>query len=680
MNEEIESIRSSARTSILWMALAGLAGSLVSGSAEEAETGLTLISGERISVWTADGRNRGPLSGGLSNHPVGAIPVYGTNHDLFMAAGRFSSEPGLFLYRWTDYTDDGVPVFGERVRVHHPGGGGVPPEGTIFRATDGTIYGYWLIRNQLVRSIFHPQSLRFGVTGTSVSLAALPGGAERLTVLENPDGSHEIIFSVSAGGSYRPSGPGHRDPEYRPFDGAGIWRGEFPYQYLVAGRLATPGSEALEDIRRVSFTKQEVLLTSGNVTTVSLGPGRERSILTGSRFGNFLYYSNSEESGVELEARRLIVDDSGLAHRHPTIRPTPIAYPNRATGLSDLIAGGEGGLYYYRFSHVDARGTPVYEDPVPVLEERANLYIGSLPVVNIADWNGNGINDLIVGNSEGKVLFFRNRGTNEKPAMVPAEEVWAEGRPIHIQQGYSGVQGPGEARWGYVCPTVFDWTGNGLLDILMSSATQRHKVYRNIGDKSEPRLERARSIYRDGLDLHGTWRVQPGVARIDERIAYVALDNDDQFRLYWKLDDFNVEDGGKLRLTDGSPIGANFLSAGGTGRLKIVLADWDGDGHYDLLVGTPRHASVPDRERGLPRTLGLPGAAVLWLRNAGTNEDPVFEFPKVMHFRGEPRFFNQHACSPAIGDFGGPDGPHLLVGDEEGRIHFFDRRDVSWGN
>src|SRR5690606_13007154 len=114
-------------------------------------------------------------------------------------------------------------------------------------------------------------------------------------------------------------------------------------------------------------------------------------------------------------------------------------------------------------------------------------------------------------------------------------------------------------------------------------------------------------------DLHGTWRVQPAVGRLDGRMAYVILDDEDEFRLFWRIDDWNVEDGGKLRLTDGSTIRGNFLAAGGTGRLKLVLADWDGDGIQDLLVGTPRHGSVPNPETGLPQSKGLPGSAVLWL-------------------------------------------------------------------
>ena len=151
----------------------------------------------------------------------------------------------------------------------------------------------------------------------------------------------------------------------------------------------------------------------------------------------------------------------------------------------------------------------------------------------------------------------------------------------------------------------------------------------------------------------------------------------DIFHLYWQLDALNVIDGGKLFLQDGSPIQANFLHAGGSGRIKIVLVDWDDDGDWDILAGTPRHGSIPNPETGLPQSLGLPGSSVLLMRNVGSNEKPLFEFPKLMAFKGEPIFLGQHACSPAIADFGKDDGKDLLVGTEEGHFKFFEHSDLS---
>ncbi|MCA9449771.1 MAG: VCBS repeat-containing protein, partial [Candidatus Omnitrophica bacterium] len=335
---------------------------------------------------------------------------------------------------------------------------------------------------------------------------------------------------------------------------------------------------------------------------------------------------------------------------------------------------------YYRFTgEFTDRGSPVFEDPVPALQAEADLYAGSLPVPNAVDWDGDGDLDIVAGNSEGFVLFFENAGSNADPKYRSGVHLKAGGETVHIQPGYRlDIQGPFESRWGYVCPTVADWNEDGLPDLLMSDSTARHFLYLNAGEKTEPRLDHAKPLYLDGLELHGTWRVKPGVAKLGDRMAYVALDDDDQFHLYWRIDDQHLEEGGKLRLEDGSPIGANFLSAGGSGRLKINLHDWDQDGKVDLIVGTPRHGSVPNPEAGLPQSLGLPGSAVLFLKNTSSNAAPRYRFPIILKFRGENLYFGQHACGPATVEFSTEKGADLAVGAESGRIHYFARKDLSW--
>jgi hypothetical protein len=366
----------------------------------------------------------------------------------------------------------------------------------------------------------------------------------------------------------------------------------------------------------------------------------------------------------------------GRAVRNDFVWTSPLAVP----GGADLLVGGEGTVLYYRFRGVGPDGVPEYAGPQPLLGERALIYSGSLPVLNSVDWDGDGVTDIVTGNSEGRIICFRNHGSAAAPDFRAGEALKANGETIHIQQGYAALQGPDEARWGYVSPVVVDWNGDGLPDILASDARALHYVYLNTGTRTAPRLAAAQPLYCDGLDVHGSWRVRPGAAAWGGRMAYVALDDDDEFHLYWRIDDANLRDGGKLRLEDGSAIRANFLAAGGTGRTKFTLADWDGDGVMDILAGTPRHGSIPNPQTGLPQSRGLPGATVLWLRNTGTNDAPRFAFPRSLQFRGQPVYFGQHECSTALTDLGGPGGPHLLVGDEEGRIHFFQRSDISWTN
>ncbi len=637
-----------------------------------------LSSGKPILVGTND--QLGPLAThAVINTPLGFASVFGSDHpDLFVGTGRFGKDTGLFLFPFLETSKDETPVFGEGVHVTHPFEKKYPPAGNIYQSSDGTIHGLWIQKGELVHTIFDREKISFDVKNR-ILLNNLPRHPQNLTILPNPNGTVEVLLEISDGVSSRPQDFSGRDPRYQPYDGAGIWRGGLPYVFLYAVTLRSFFAGPPEEIRQISVTQREVLFSYDQLAIVNLGTGRERDLIVGSHYGGLHYYHNTVDQGVALEARVHIVRSDGNAHRHPIVKASPIAYPNNKTGFSDLVVGGEGALYFYQFTgKFTTTGKPIYNDPKPVLQKDADLYGGTLPVPNVSDWNGDGKMDFVSGNSEGRILFFQNIGSNEIPAFLPAVPLKAAGQEIHVQSGYRmDIQGPGEARWGYTCPTVADWNGDGLPDILMSDCTARHTIFLNQGDRTNPRLAAGHPLYMDGLDLHGTWRVKPAVAKLGTRMAYVALDDDDQFHLYWRIDDYNLEDGGKLKLEEGKVIGANFLHAGGTGRLKLNLVDWDQDDRIDLIVGTPRHGSVPNPENGLPQSLGLPGSAVLFLRNVNTNTEPLFAFPELLKFRGEPIFLGQHACAPAPADFGNPEGLDLIVGEEDGRFIFYKRGDLS---
>ena len=96
----------------------------------------------------------------------------------------------------------------------------------------------------------------------------------------------------------------------------------------------------------------------------------------------------------------------------------------------------------------------------------------------------------------------------------------------------------------------------------------------------------------DGLEIHTSWRNGPACAHINGKMAIVTSDEEDQVHLYYRLDNYNLIDGGKMMLRDPKTgklhnIGpVNYLKAGATGRLKYTLCDFNDDGHLDLILGT----------------------------------------------------------------------------------------------
>ncbi len=596
---------------------------------------------------------RGPLAlVNLHHHVLGHAPVFdGEMPDLFVAG--YGGPQAVHLFRWVATAESGAPVFAKPVEVRCA----FKEKGRIFQDTDGVIRGLWIDKEELVTTEFDRDQLAFRETRREKLPAAIRSPAS-LGVLRNGDGSRDLVFEVSNGAKGTPGDPWTE--EWRPFNSSGIATGELRYRYLM-------GWTAGGDVKQITASKNEVYFSMHDLTAVDLGAGHERDLITGSRQGNLIFYRNKAARGFELETKRLVAGKDGNALRHPSINPSVCAYPG------GLIACGEGSLYFYRFTGQWAKtGAPMYAEPVSVLQENADLYAGTLPSPTTVDWNGDGTLDILVGNSEGFVLFFENIGSDDAPQFLPASRVRAGGRDIQVQAGYSGsLQGLQEARWGYLSPNVIDWNGDGALDLITGDITGNYVIYINRGTKTEPRLDPAHPLYCDGIDLHGMWRCRPAVARVGERMALAIVDGDDHFHLYWRIDDYNVEDGGKLLLDNGKTIGTSGGVGGKSGRCKLDFFDWNQDGALDLVIGTGRVVSIPDRETGLPmpgigvKTLGTP----LLMLNTGSNEQ--MKFARPVPFKDPDGKIIQPGGAHetgAVGTMLGEDGPNLLVCNEAGRL------------
>jgi hypothetical protein len=531
-----------------------------------------------------------PIS--VHDFPLGRAFVYGgAGPDLFLVAGNWTNlSPGIYLYMYLS-RKEGVPVFGEPVRVQPRGG--VSGNCVIFQRGQGDVFGMWKVKEDFKLARYNKEKHCF---------ESVP-----------------------------------KDHIKEPFDQ--IW--------------AQNGSGRMT---RVEFDNHR--------------PG----FIAGSRYGNLSFYTYGPN--LELSQPRYVVGTDGIILRNKTTGANPLAYPDSNGRNCDLIVIGEGGTYYYRFTGgFDGRDQPIYAEQAYLLEKNACLSHSSLPVINTVDWDGDGDIDIVSGDSVGFVSLLENAGTTARPRFLPPVKLRAGCEIIRIRPGYHGsLQGPGEANWGYTCPTVVDWNGDGLPDIVMSDSTATHKVYMNRGTRARPELAAGKELFSEGLDLHGAWRVKPGAGLLNGKMAYVLIDEDEEFHLFWKIDDQNLEDGGKLHLESGAVIGANYRTGGRGGRVKITLFDWDRDGRNDLLLTTHSGNSIPHREYGIPHQAG---AMVLLMLNASKGDDIRFAPPCPLQYKGRTLYLGEHSCSAAAYPF--PNGKYgMVVTIENGRFFLLAPKDISW--
>lgn len=616
-----------------------------------------------------------PMSFGLcySNKPIGCAFITSDEHpDFFVAiTGGMAEALGLWWCRYDYSLEDGNKVYREPVRVDLPWmnrKNNRPSDDIRIFQDSGKV---WLVNltSKALNVAEMGEDGNFTLV-TEKKWSGLPHIAGFDCIRRSPD-EIEIAIVCTDGKPYRPETfPGDSQSYY---DGAGIYRGN-----LAQGRVFRM---TVDNSWNEKGSPQQVYSGDVGINFCRIACVRNREIdgyVVANSLGAMKYIPRD---GSVVEHVR---NNEGNVRTHKAMGTYIVALPDSAGDMTDLLVGGESAVYTYDCEGLTGGGIPVYSEPDLILQENSPLYGGSLTVPNVVDWDGDGVLDIVAGNSEGRLLFFRNNGTDRLPDFAMGEEIYADGKPICIRPGYRIVQGPLEGAWGYLCPTVFDWNGDGLPDIILSGSVNKYLVMLNTGTKTNPVLAEPQVIRIDNMELFGTWRVRPAVAKVGDDIIMVILDDLNAIHAYRKVDDFTVEDAGRVRLTDGSIItGHNDRlqdNYGQRGRAKMQLYDWDGDGDLDLLVGTVRRSSYPEPSDGLPyrrwRDEKVAALDVILFENRG---DFTFEEPVQFQIDGKDFYLGAHSNAPfacMLGDTS--DGkPNLVVGCESGKYYFFEHDHIT---
>jgi hypothetical protein len=88
---------------------------------------------------------------------------------------------------------------------------------------------------------------------------------------------------------------------------------------------------------------------------------------------------------------------------------------------------------------------------------------GARTTLIAGDYNGDGLDDLIVGDTYGKVRYYKNIGPQESPRFAPAELIADLKSRLHVEKA--------------------DWNRDGRLDVVVSGSS--HKIYLLLNEGSE---------------------------------------------------------------------------------------------------------------------------------------------------------------------------------------------------
>jgi hypothetical protein len=231
------------------------------------------------------------------------------------------------------------------------------------------------------------------------------------------------------------------------------------------------------------------------------------------------------------------------------------------------------------------------------------------------------------------------------------------------------IQGPAEAKWGYTTLNVADWDHDGDRDIVYNSIWGRVEWLENIGTRQKPELAAPQPIEvawpsatpkpawtwwtPQGKQLVTQWRTTPVVHDFNgDGLADLAMLDVEGYLSFFERAKTAA---GRLALLpptrtfcdeQGKPLRLNAGTAGKSGRRKLAVVDWDGDGELDLLL----NSSNADLYRGLGQI------------------DGAWRFQKSGALA--QRNIEGHDVSPTTVDFDGDGVSDFLGGAEDGRFYF----------
>ncbi len=305
------------------------------------------------------------------------------------------------------------------------------------------------------------------------------------------------------------------------------------------------------------------------------------------------------------------------------------------------LRGGSDGTIAFRL--------PIFDAAQNLQADGSDIQVASYSVPTMADWNSDGKPDLIVGEEtaagQGKVRIYLNTGTPTAPVFGSFFYAQAGGADLTVLA--SGCLG--------AFPRIFDWDGDGKKDLIVGLADGTVQVFLNQNTDADPQFGTP-SYVQVG---------EPGSkADIDvgdrATLDIVDWNNDGRYDLVMGALDGKV----RVYLNEAASGPADFRAVtivqnGATdltvpsGRSSVAVADLNGDGRKDLLLGNTE-------------------GQLLFYANVGTDAAPVFNGYEFVEAGGSPiDLLGTPRSRPFVTDYNRDGVPDIVLGAADGLVRLY---------
>lgn len=322
--------------------------------------------------------------------------------------------------------------------------------------------------------------------------------------ITSADDTFENPIRLQANGKIIDTGAawGHSSPCIEDIDGDGLKDlivGDFGGQFQIYKNVGKPNAPLYEKFKKIQADGKDASVriyccVGGQPRFVDLNGDGIRDFISSSYDPGHCYYFRGLRK-LEFSASKELVDKSGIPVRSSPIQKqdfqsfgsffTPVDWDS--DGDFDILIGCFDGNLKLRINEGD-RKKPLFaseNQTVNAGDKPLKVKAHCCPVV--ADWDSDGLWDILAGSDDGSVTWFRNIGSSSKPQFTEGEILIEK----YSRSGYNLL------RWteNDIVPgirsqiEVVDHNGDGKLDLILGDFCTAYDLRKDLTDKEKKELK-----------------------------------------------------------------------------------------------------------------------------------------------------------------------------------------------